>query len=202
MLLMRVPGFDPSRYDPLECLAAAARCTRFIELRAPLLAKFPGLDLNMPLPHGVHGFPDTRQQHSRETKLSEGIPLIFSRHTPGYPTAESDSASEFDLNRRGKYGETLHFHDEASVPPVNEVDIDAHDRHGNTAVISAVLSRRQRAVQKCVQLACDLVIMNENDDRAWELANLRLRRRLRRSQEGAQPRRIAVPRSFRSKMEF
>jgi hypothetical protein len=62
------------------------------------------------------------------------------------------------------------------VPAVRGVDINAQDRHSNTAAISAVVSDRQSAFRKSERLNCDLKMKNENCDDQLELANLRWRR--------------------------
>jgi hypothetical protein len=155
-------------------LAAVAQATDFTIQEYRSFAKFPQLDLNMPLPHGSNGFPDVKNKR----RVSEGAPLIFSWAIPGPGRLPSQNTSGFDLTRRGKYGETIRFHTKGGVPKqrAEMVNINAQDRHGNTAVASALLSDCRSGVSEFLKLRCDLKMGNENGDGVWDLGNLRVKR--------------------------
>jgi ankyrin repeat protein len=190
--LLTIPGFDPARCDVTECLAAVAKVAnvdtltalgssgsirlRFLDHSA--LAKLPALDLNARAPHGVNGFPD-RASFPRVKRLTEDVPLVFSwvRLLDNFWT---DVDPRFDLNRRGKHGETLLFARCARVPEVPGIDINAIDRHGNTACVCHLLSVAHAAVSSSQGVKCDQSIRNENGDTLKELVNARMKRAAKR----------------------
>jgi hypothetical protein len=187
------PAFDLSEQDPVQCFSALARgasrhCFDF-------LSTVPGLDINRPLPHGVNGFPDTRllPVRNRHTLMrlgpfarphaTEGIAPIFSLHPSDVVELSALATRRIDLDQRGKHGQTILFtltrsgHYTAGIDELVSIDHDARDRHGNTAVGCAVLSRHLYCIREPMNVCqSDFLMKNENGDSPLELIALRRKR--------------------------
>jgi hypothetical protein len=171
-LLFEIPAFDPEKCDASELLAAVCRMRTLNEGDLEELSVFPQIDINAPLPHGVGGFPDSsdRKRIAGQRRPSEGLPLMFSRDVP-----VDHDAFPLDLERRGKHGESVLARRHWSGARLPGSDDNATDRHGNTAAIADVMSRRFVAGGR--QREAGLRRRNENGETDREIANARARRR-------------------------
>jgi hypothetical protein len=165
-----MPGFDPAKYDRAELIGAVSMSVADGQLFTQL-AKFPQVALDDDVPHGANGFPD-RPRFASRTAI-EGIPLIFSLIS----RLEDKHFARFNLDRRGKHGETILAHAPPSVSLLGKIDVNATDRHGNTTVMCNVLARwrcyRRELLEKTAGLP---QIANENGDSAFMIINARARR--------------------------
>jgi ankyrin repeat protein len=173
--ILGIPGFDPAQFSGMDLLTAVAQTVRFDITAASLLSTFTGVDVNIPAPYGINGFPDLPRS-SDARKISVGISMLFSGGAFGDLVAEG----QLDGNIRGKHGETLLFHPDLGQAHASEMDINATDWHGNTAWICGVLSRRSPIPQISPELrriVADSTIRNENGNHVWEVSNARAKRR-------------------------
>jgi ankyrin repeat protein len=172
--LLAMPAFDPAQCDAVECLGAVSRLGRLDRAASRVLSSIPHLDLNMPLPHGANGFPDNRSGEIagpgwRRRIASDGVPVFFSFC---HPLAEG--APVFDLDRRGKHGETVVAHGFGKVAHLSGIDVNTTDRHGNTPVMCEIVSRRYNDLIYR-RMGGSLTIRNENGDPGLEIANARVK---------------------------
>jgi ankyrin repeat protein len=192
------PRFDMSAQQPAQCLFSMAR--RSSSAGFDFLASVPDIDLNRPLPHAVNGFPDqfsarpayfrTRfaaepgQRHTR--RASEGIPPLFGFAPQAVVELSALADPRLDLNQRGKHGQTVLFglmNDEECRKKVDEIariDLNATDRHDNTAIGCAILSQSLKSIgDRMTYRPTEFRTANENGDTPLTLATLRARRTIR-----------------------
>jgi ankyrin repeat protein len=194
------PKFDLAEQDPAQCIAAVARAATRPREVLEFVSKLPGIDLNGPLPHGVNGFPDLFSRFrsmGRPRDMTFSVQAWYSSHREilheGVPAI---CASQFrlvylllghpaiDPNQRGKHGETFLFHfDWPAEADLSRVDVNARDRHGNTALACAVLSRFDSLVPELIEKKCELTTRNENGDTMDTI----IQNRARRARVGAKP---------------
>jgi hypothetical protein len=179
----------------VECLAAVAGTGRLGMQACALLSQLPGFDWNIRLPHGVNGFPDipfdVRANYlvigdasdSARRRPREGIPPIFSLMPEAVLELSSLGSPQVDVDRRGKHGETILFpliNDKECVRRLHRIacmDRNATDRHGNTAVGCAVLSRGLQDIRYPMKVCwSEFLVENESGDSALELTKMRAKR--------------------------
>jgi hypothetical protein len=186
--------FDPLTQNLPSCITAAAHLMSVAEFE--FLARFQAIDMNLPVTHSANRFPDLppllcrsrRIRHSHiegirvSARASEGVPPIFSLN-PGDIAASTVLINpRIDLNQRGKHNETILFNlllDGGHIGGIEEVgrlDLNAVDRHGNTAIGCSAVSQWGVWTEPIIGLPWDFSITNENRDTALELTNCRSRR--------------------------
>jgi hypothetical protein len=184
------PAFNLANQSPRQCVATVARLRSASGLR--FLARFPELDLNAPITHDANPFPDIcPTSHSdfsglriwrNPKRASEGVPPLFSLVMLDIVESTFLMNPRFDLNQRGKHGETILFilvRDSRWISLIQEIerlDINAVDRHGNSAIGYAIVSNRTMENWRVPDFPCDPAIRNENGDTAWDLANSSVKR--------------------------
>jgi ankyrin repeat protein len=198
-LIQEHPAFDLSEQDPAQCISRMAQSGR--PLVFDFLSTLRGIDLNHPLPHGVNGFPDMSFAAPRSQirspryrmigdwrsppgrRPSEGIPPLFNLRPSDVLELSSLATPRIDLDRRGKHGETILFRlmsEERCARRLYQLacmDLNARDRHGNTAAGCAGLSGRLRTIRDPMNVrSSEFLLENENGDSPLELTRLRTKR--------------------------
>jgi ankyrin repeat protein len=184
-LIGRHPAFNISDQSPRQCVHAMARAQSLDAFE--FLSRFPEVDLASPLPHGTNGFPDEVFRARRDwnrSKATEGLPPVFSLRYYHMTVSKLLANPRVDGTQRGKHGQTILFEvvreapSSAFVGQLFGVDPNATDRHQNTLVHCAALTRPPPPIWRVDMLQCDWTIRNENADAIWEMANSRARRRI------------------------
>jgi ankyrin repeat protein len=183
------PKFDLAQQEPARCIVAVVEHESRAGLEA--LAAVPGIDLNMPLPHGLHGFPDLfsrsnakrvpslltpRVPGEHDVVLQEGVPMLWA--TPSNFLRTVLLSSQIDPNQRGKYGETIFFRFTVVKSfDCPGCDVNATDRHGNTVATCAILSGFESRLPALGNKKWHFCAQNENSDTWANIAQDRSRRR-------------------------
>jgi hypothetical protein len=176
------PGFNLADQIPEQLLLAAIGS---FSIAAPVLLTLPGMDLNAPLSQHAISFPgrlsylDPYMPARVIDHVRRGDPILFSMFRERSIDWGSVLDSPlFDVNQRGSHGQTVLFEgrgDEHFVwllVRAGKLDLDVVDRHGNSALMCALISGGER-IERYLELPFHFGKMNENGDTAWTLLKCR-----------------------------
>jgi ankyrin repeat protein len=184
------PAFDLAQQMPQQLLWAAA--TPALSIALPFLLTLPGIDLNAPLPQHLGlltrniARPASADRYDANSQVRtlprRGNPMVFSMVSTGLVSwGRMLSSPHFDVNQRGSHGQTILFewtscgHFVGWLVRHGKLDISLTDRHGNSALICALIARSE-IIKAYLELPFESAVRNENGDAAWALINDRVKR--------------------------